>query len=107
MYHDEKNQFDASDYRPWQLPRRDYFLLPAIFLATIVVLLFGGEVAARWIYVQEADFEPCESLTTEGFRYQPFCTSYTKVWEGPWITQHFSECGYRSAQSCAPRPPGS
>jgi hypothetical protein len=78
-----------------------------IFLATIVVLLFGGEVAARWIYVQEADFEPCESLTTEGFRYQPFCTSHTKVWEGPWITQHFNDCGYRSAESCAPRPAGS
>jgi hypothetical protein len=107
MYQIARNPIDTNCHRLWRLPRRDYFLLPVIFLTTIVVLLFGGEVAARWIYVQEADFEPCESLTTEGFRYQPLCTSHTKVWEGPWITQHFNDCGYRSAESCAPRPAGS
>ena len=91
----------------WRLPRRDYFLLPAIFALTIVALLLGGEVAARLLYAQDDAAEPCEYSTPTGFRYRPTCTSHTKVWEGPWITQHFNDCGYRSAESCALRPAGS
>ncbi len=57
---------------------------------------------------EQADFgEPCEYLTPTGFRYHPLCTSRTKVWEGPWVTQHFNSCGYRTAESCGPRPAGS
>jgi hypothetical protein len=91
----------------WHLPRRDYVLLPAIFLLTILLLLVGGEIAARLVYVQDDAAEPCEYLTPTGFLYHPQCTSRTKVWEGPWITQHFNACGYRTAESCAPRPAGS
>ncbi len=91
---------------PWRLPRRDYFLLPAIFALTIVVLLLGGELTARLLYAQDDAAEPCEYITPTGARYHPLCTSHTKVWEGPWITQHFNDCGYRTAESCAPRPPG-
>jgi hypothetical protein len=100
----------SDETRPgpeWRLPPRDYVLLPLIFLMTIVVLLAGGEVAARVIYVQDDAVEPCEYSTPLGFRYHPMCTSHTKVWEGPWITQHFNACGYRSANSCGPLPPGS
>jgi hypothetical protein len=32
---------------PWRLPKRDYILLPAIFMLTILVLLLGGELTAR------------------------------------------------------------
>jgi len=91
----------------WRLPRRDYVLLPAIFVLTILLLLAGGEIAARIIYVQDDAAEPCEYLTPTGFRYHPMCMSRTKVWEGPWITQQFNDCGYRAAESCAIRPPGS
>jgi hypothetical protein len=34
------------------------------------------------------------------------CVSHTKVWEGPWITQQFNACGYRTEEPCAVRPPG-
>jgi hypothetical protein len=51
--------------------------------------------------------EPCEYQVPTGSRYRPMCSSRTKVWEGPWITQHFNACGYRSAEPCALRPPGS
>ncbi len=90
----------------WRLPPRDYILLPAIFVLTILVLLGGGEVAARLIYVQDDSIEPCEYATPTGFRYHPQCTSHTKVWEGPWVTQHFNDCGYRSGESCATPPAG-
>ncbi len=97
---------DKRPVAPWRLPRRDYVLLPLIFICTIIVLLVAGEASARLIYVQDDAVEPCEYLTPSGYRYHPFCTSHTKVWEGPWVTQHFNACGYRTAQSCGPRPAG-
>ena len=92
---------------PRRLPWRDYVLLPLIFIGTIVLLLAVGEVSARVVYAQDDSVEPCEYTTPGGFRYRPLCTSHTKVWEGPWVTQHFNACGYRTAELCAPRPAGS
>ena len=91
----------------WRMPRRDYLLLPLIFAVTILVLLVLGEVSARWIFVQDDDSEPCEYLTPGGYRYHPMCSSRTKVWEGPWTTQHFSACGYPSAAACIALPAAS
>ena len=104
---DEPRLSTPQAERPWRLPKRDYVLLPAIFILTIVVILFGGEVTARLLYPQDDAAEPCEYITPTGARYHPMCTSHTKEWEGPWITQHFNDCGYRTAESCAPRPAGS
>ena len=97
---------EAQANQPWRLPRRDYILIPLIFVMTALVVLAGGEVSVRLIYVQDDAAEPCAYSTPFGFRFKPLCTSRTKVWEGPWITQHFNECGYRTAESCAPRPAG-
>lgn len=91
---------------PERLPRRDYLLLPLIALATILLLLAGGEALARIAWVQVDGGEPCEYQTAGGYRYKPFCTSQTKVWEGPWITQHFNACGYRTVEPCDPKPSG-
>jgi hypothetical protein len=90
----------------WRLPRRDCILLPLIFIMTMIVLLVAGEAAARVVFVQADAGEPCEYQTPAGFRYRPMCTSHTKLWEGPWVTQHFNACGYRSAEPCAPSGPG-
>ena len=87
-----------------RLPRRDLFLLPLIFIGTILLLLTAGEATTRVLYPQYDDHEPCEYQTPNGARYRPLCTSRTKVWEGPWITQHFNACGYRTAEPCDPRP---
>jgi hypothetical protein len=91
----------------WRLPRRNYVLLPLIFVATILVLLGGGEIAARLAYPQADGPEACECLTPTGFRYHPDCVSYSKVWGGPWVTHWSNDCGYPGVVSCAPRPPGS
>ncbi len=98
---------ETNSEQSWRLPKRDYLLLPLIFVLTCVLLLVGGEVTTRLMYPQVDDAEPCEFTTATGFRYKPLCTSQTKVWEGPWITQHFNDCGYRTETSCAPRPAGS
>ena len=102
MKHDRLPQ---TEDQPWRPPPRDYALLPAICLLTILVILGGGEVAARKIYVQSDSIEPCEYVTSTGFRYHPGCTSHTKVWEGPWVTQHFNECGYRLLNPALPGHP--
>jgi hypothetical protein len=91
----------------WKLPRRDYILLPAIFIMTILFILAGAEATIRLIYVQADDPYACRYVSQTGYRYHPECTSHDKVWEGSWITEHFNDCGYRSEGSCAPRPPGS
>jgi hypothetical protein len=88
------------------VPDRDIVLLPLIFVLTIVTLLAGGEIVTRLLYPQTDSVEPCEYQAANGLRYTPFCTSHTKVWEGAWITQHFNACGYRTAESCGPRPAG-
>ncbi|HET6606914.1 MAG TPA: hypothetical protein VFG62_09615 [Rhodopila sp.] len=80
--------------------------MPLIFFGTLVLLLIGGEVTARLLYPQDDAAEPCELHTPAGSRYTPFCTSHTKVWEGPWVTQHFNDCGYRTEEPCKPRPSG-
>jgi hypothetical protein len=89
-----------------RVPRRDLIVLPLVLVGTMLVLLAGGEVTARIAFPQVDDVEPCELHTPDGSRYRPDCTSRTKVWEGPWVTQHFNDCGYRTAESCAARPPG-
>jgi hypothetical protein len=92
--------------RARRLPRRDYILLPLIFIATILVLLGGGEIVAQLIYPQADGPEACEYLTPTGFRCHPLCVSRSKVWEGPWVTQRFNDCGYPGPTACTLRPPG-
>ena len=107
MMQDTSIQTVGDNEAHWSLPRRDYILLPAIFITTILFILAGAEAAIRLIYVQADDPYTCRYVTQMGYRYHPDCTSHDKVWEGSWITEHFNDCGYRSAKSCAPRPPGS
>ena len=104
---DTSIQTVGDNEEQWKLPRRDYILLPAIFLMTTLFILAGAEATIRLIYVQADDPYACRYVTQTGYRYHPDCTSHDKVWEGPWITEHFNDCGYRSEESCAPRPPGS
>lgn len=57
----------------WLLPRRDYILLPAIFIMTIVFILAGAEATIRFIYVQVDDPYTCRYVTQTGYRYHPDC----------------------------------
>lgn len=88
------------------LPTRDIILLPLIFVGTMIILLALGEASARLAFPQDDAAEPCAYKTSEGTRFRPGCTSHTKEWEGPWVTQHYNACGYRTEEPCSPRPPG-
>jgi hypothetical protein len=97
---------DPKPPQPTTLPRRDYLLLPLISLTTILLLLGCSEVLARvlWSERKANDCKIEDSIV--GGRFKPNCTVRSKNAEGPWTTEHYNECGYRSATSCGPKPPG-
>jgi hypothetical protein len=88
------------------LPRRDLWLLPLIAGLTVFVLLMGAELASRWLWpaqLVDACGMPDAAL---GYRFRAGCSSVMKAAEGPWYTNSYNECGYRSVASCRPLPPG-
>ncbi len=88
------------------LPRRDLWLLPLISLVTIIVLLAGSEAVTRVVWPEQA-FNSCRVTDPQiGYRYLANCTSTMKTVEGPWVTNEYNGCGYRSAAPCGPVPAG-
>ena len=88
-----------------KLPRRDWIILPLLSLLTIAVLLLAAEGAARYFFVSVRD-DSCEiDDSTISFRFRPTCTSHSKSAEGPWMESQFNDCGYRTRESCGPKPP--
>ena len=88
------------------LPRRDYIVLPLLSLLTILTLFTAAEVVSRIMFVQhEAD--ACMMADRQlGTRFRPNCTSRVKAAEGPWVINSYNNCGYRTPQSCGPKPDG-
>lgn len=88
------------------LPRRDVWLLPLIGLATALVMLGGAELAARIVWPEQTE-NACRMADPQlGHRYAANCTSVTKAAEGPWVTNSYNGCGYRSAMPCTDAPAG-
>ena len=89
-----------------RLPKRDWLLLPAISLVTLAALLGSSEVVARVLY-PAAIGDSCyvQGAGTDA-RFRPNCKSRSKTAEGPWVDNSYNECGYRTRESCASKPPG-
>lgn len=88
------------------LPSRDLWLIPLISLLTALAMLAGAEALARVVW-PEQKFNACSGpSTTLPFRYRASCTSTMKTAEGPWYTNVYNECGYRSDASCGATPLG-
>ncbi len=88
------------------LPSRDLWLMPALSLATILLLVAGSEVVARSLWPEHIT-DPCRS---EGGgivkHFKPNCTSTLKIPEGPYVKNVYNACGYRTRESCGPKAPG-
>jgi hypothetical protein len=96
----------SSEAAAQELPRRDYLLLPLIGLATLTLMFAGAEGGARWIW-PESGFSTCVAIDmVEGLREKPNCQERLKNAEGPWVSYHYNECGYRTYASCGPKPAG-
>jgi hypothetical protein len=92
--------------REAKLPRRDFFLLPAIGLLTVIAMFFTSEFLARMIWPEEERDACLVSDPVFHSRFRPNCKSKTKAAEGPWVENSYNQCGYRSKESCGPKPQG-
>lgn len=99
----------VSDRRWWTLPRRDLLLLPLIALATAILLLVPAELIVRQQHPAVlVDTCIVETATTSVVNHgKPNCVSQTKTAEGPWVTNRYNACGYRSSEPCGAKPAGS
>lgn len=89
-----------------RLPRRDWVILPLVSLLTVLVMLVTAEAVARKVWY-ENEFDGCTyEEASYGPRHRPNCTTTMKNAEGPLLTYHFNECGYRSEVPCGPKPAG-
>ena len=87
------------------LARDDWFLLPLISVSTILLLFGAAEVITRLVWPQ-VDQDSCfVNDPIAGYRFRPNCTSRMKSAEGPWTTNRYNECGYRTDAHCGPKPP--
>ena len=102
----QSNLGDPESLKEAKLPRRDFVILPLIGLLTVAVCLLAAEAVAGYFFSASRD----DSCRTRDpmivFRFRNNCTANAKPAEGPWIPYHFNDCGYRTKESCGPKPPG-
>jgi hypothetical protein len=90
-----------------RLPRRDIVILPLLSLLTIAACLMVSEAATRRYFVYKSK-DSCEiDSANVSSRHLPNCTTRLKAAEGPWVTNQYNECGYRTKEPCGPKPRGS
>lgn len=104
--HPDRSVAQLSRFESARLPKRDFLLLPLLSLLTVLVLFGVSEVVTRVLWPAEYSSACLVADPVQGYRFKPNCTVRGKIPESPWITYHYNECGYRSADSCGPKPPG-
>jgi hypothetical protein len=92
----------AEHFSYERLRLRDYLILLLISGATVLALGILAEESARFLFPTRSD--TCKSPSS-GTDFVPNCTSFQKIAEGPFVVNHYNECGYFSAESCGPKPP--
>jgi hypothetical protein len=91
---------------PPRLPRRDFVILPLLSLLTVVVMLAASELVARFVFAENERGNCGLADPIHGYRFKADCVSYRKAAEGPEVEMTFNDCGYRTRQSCGPKPVG-
>lgn len=98
--HTEKSGTEVRD----RLPRRDLFVLPLLSFLTVIFLFGASELTARFFFADH-EKDSCEFTDpVAGISFRANCTSRTKASEGPWVTNSYNECGYRTNESCGRKP---
>jgi hypothetical protein len=97
---------DAHRAQVPKLPRRDFIFIPLLSIVTVVCMFAAAEFVTRATWPEQTE-DICVHKDQFGvLRAQPNCTSTTKIPEGPAVTYHFNACGYRTSDSCGPKPAG-
>ncbi len=88
----------------WQLSR-DVVLLPAICVATVVLMVGIPDLIAHYTFYEQKTDRCLRPDPVLGHRAAPNCKTVYKPAEGPWTENDYNECGYRSRESCLTKPP--
>jgi hypothetical protein len=90
------------------LPRRDWFLLPFIAAATVLLVCATSEIVARYAFPDSAE-NPlgCMILNdpATGIRGLPNSVCHGQQPETPMVEYRFNRCGHRAGVECGPKPP--
>lgn len=83
---------------------RDFYLIPATIVLTLVALTMVLELGARVVWTEQPK-DSCEVWENGALvRVLPNCHTRVKNGEGDWVEYQYNECGYRSAASCTGKP---
>jgi hypothetical protein len=98
----------AAASKEASLPRRDWILLPALSLLTIIVVAVCTQLIAIWIFPTYGDMKTCLVLDdrSTGVRGVPNCVCGEKIPEGQPVEYRFNGCGDYTAIECGPKRPG-
>jgi hypothetical protein len=92
-----------------KVARRDWLLLPAIGLATVLVLAASMELVARRLFsTTTTSFDDCLILSepATGIRGIPNSVCREKIMESELVEYRLDSAGFRSAPVSKPKPPG-
>src|ERR1039457_295376 len=96
-----KSESSASE-KEAQLPKRDFFLLPAISFLTILTILVASEVVCRLIWPEDTNDVCVVSDPLIHTRFRPNCKSRTKPAEGPWSDNLYNDVAIAPWNRAAP-----
>ncbi len=88
------------------LPRRDLILIPLIAVVTALLMFAVAEAVARRFFAERQEGNCGRPDPILPYRYAPNCSFKNKAAEGPLVSYSFNECGYRTPETCGPRPTG-
>jgi hypothetical protein len=92
-----------------KLPRRDWILLPAVGLVTMLLVVESSSFVAGRIFGATAT-TPWQCLVLDdrstGTRAIPNSTCWDKTYESELVEYSFNSCGHRAGVECGPKLPG-
>jgi hypothetical protein len=87
-----------------RLPRRDWFILPLLSLLSVGLVLGFTELGARLVWPMHLEDSCAVADPALGLRFRPNCQAQVKSPETPWLENTYNTCGFRTAESCGPKP---
>lgn len=91
-----------------KLPRRDWILIPAIGLLTLVAVCGVSELVAKRRFAQFEGAERCPQMSDPwiGLKRSVNCTYVAKASESPATEYRINSSGYRENSNLTPKQPG-
>jgi hypothetical protein len=106
----QSNPGDPGNVEEAKLPRRDWILLPALSLLTMVFLAVSAVLLASWLFPSsEAGLKTCFAKADPSGQApaRPNTVCSERTVESKFVAEYrFNSCGHRAGMECGPKPPG-